>query len=130
MAISFHVCNAQKPGVDNLIGEWGICNSKAAPILFIFSNRSDGEKGLLKNWNDPADLVYKTSFTYTISDAPKDSLTGNAAIDENLFVMTTRSKSLSGGIDVQTFLVYIATKDSIGFIQTRGSITRLCKVKQ
>ena len=128
--MSFHVCNAQKLDLDNLLGEWRFCKSTAAPMFFIFSNKNDGEKGLLKNWNSPSDFVYKTSFTYTVSDAPKDSLTGNPAIDENLFLMTTKSKTLSGNIDVQSFLVHIATKDSIGFVLTHGFITPLCKVKQ
>ena len=94
--ISFYMCKAQKLDVNNLIGEWRVCKATAAPMVFIFSNKQDGEKGLLKNWNNPSDFVYKTSFTYTITDPPKDSLTGNSAIDENLFLMTTKSKTLSG----------------------------------
>jgi hypothetical protein len=128
--ISFYVCKAQKLDVNNLIGEWRVCKATAAPMVFIFSNKQDGEKGLLKNWNNPSDFVYKTSFTYTITDAPKDSLTGNPAIDENLFLMTTKSKTLSGNIDVQSFLVHMATKDSIGFVLRHGFITPLCKVGQ
>ena len=128
--MSSYVCKAQKKGVNNLIGEWRVCKTTAAPLVFIFSNRNDGEKGLLKNWNKPSDFVYKTSFTYTVSDAPKDSLTGNPAIDENLFLMTTKSKTLSGNTDVQSFLVHMATKDSIGFVLRHGFITPLCKVGQ
>jgi hypothetical protein len=83
--ISFYVCNAQKLEVNNLIGQWRVCEPKAAPLVFIFSNKQDGEKGVLKNWNNPSDFLYKTSFTYTVTDAPKDSLTGNPAIDETCF---------------------------------------------
>jgi hypothetical protein len=128
--VSFYVCKAQKIDVSNLIGEWRVCRATAAPMVFIFSNKKDGEKGLLKNWNNPSDFVYKTSFSYTVIDAPKDSLTGNPAIDENLFLMTTKSKTLSGNFDVQSFLMHIATKDSIGFVFRHGFITPLCKVEQ
>lgn len=128
--MSFYICNGQKIDVNNLLGKWRVCKATAAPIVFIFSNKQDGEKGLLKNWNNPSDFVYKTSFSYTIMDAPKDSLTGNPAIDENLFLMTTKSKTLSGNINIQSFLVHMATKDSIGFVLTHGFITPLCKVGQ
>ena len=128
--INFYVCKAQKFDVNNLIGEWRVCKATAAPMVFIFSNKQNGEKGLLKNWNNPSDFVYKNSFTYTVTDAPKDSLTGNPAIDENLFLMTTKSKTLSGNMDVQSFLMHMETKDSIGFVLTHGFITPLCKVEQ
>lgn len=126
---SLSVCSAQKFNVKILTGEWRVCKSGAAPLVFIFSTKSNGEKGLLKNWNNPTDFIYKTPFTYNISEAPKDSLTGNSDIDENLFLMTTSSKTVSGNSDVQTFLVHIATEDSIGFVLKHGFITPLCRVK-
>ncbi|MGZ3847080.1 MAG: hypothetical protein ACXVBH_13550 [Flavisolibacter sp.] len=128
--MSSYLCKSQKLDVNILIGEWRVCKASAAPMVFIFSNKQDGEKGLLKNWNNPSDFAYKTSFTYTITDAPKDSLTGNPAIDENLFLMTTKSQTLPGKIDIQSFLVHMATKDSIGFVLRQGFITPLCKVEQ
>lgn len=130
LVISFFTATAQKFDINNLIGEWRVCNSSAAPVAFIFSNKQDGEKGLLKNWNNPSEFVYKSPFTYLVTDAPKDSLTGNPAIDENLFLMTTQSKTLSGNIYVQSFLVHIETKDSIGFFLTNGFITPFCRVEK
>ncbi|MEO8710551.1 MAG: hypothetical protein ABI405_00440 [Parafilimonas sp.] len=129
LIFSVAICSAQKIDLSNLPGEWRVCKSDAAPLVFIFSTKSNGEKGLLKNWNNPTDFVYKTAFTYNISDAPKDSLTGNTAIDENLFLMTTTSKTLSGNTDIQSFLVHIVTEDSIGFVLRHGFITPLCRVK-
>ena len=126
---SVRFCSAQKIDVSNLIGEWRVCKSDAPPLVFIFLNKADGEKGLLKDWNNPSDFVYKSSLKYIISDAPKDSLTGNPTIDENLFLMITTAKTLSGNTDVQSFLVHLATKDSIGFVLRRGFITPLCRVK-
>jgi hypothetical protein len=127
--MGYYVASAQKSDTQNLIGEWRVCKATAAPLVFIFADRQNGEKGLLKNWSNSSDFVYKTSFTYTVTNAPKDSLTGNPAIDENLFLMTTKSKTLAGTIDVQSFLVHMATKDSIGFILRPGFITPLCKVE-
>lgn len=122
------VCYAQKFDANSLIGRWRVCKANAAPMVFVFFNKQEGEKGLLRNWDSPSDFVYKTSFTYILKDAPKDSLTGNRAIDENLFLMTTKSKTLLGNMDVQSFLVHIATKDSIGFVLQQGFITPFCKV--
>lgn len=128
--LSLNMCKAQKSDVNNLNGEWRVCNATAVPMVFIFSNKQDGQKGLLRNWNNPSDFVYKNSFTYTIADAPRDSLTGNPVIDENLFLMTTKSQTLSGKIDVQSFLLHMATKDSIGFVLRPGFITQFCRVEQ
>ena len=127
--ISCHVSNAQKLDVNNLFGKWRVCKAKAAPLVFVFTNAQEGEKGLLKNWNNPSDFVYKTSFTYTVIDAPKERRTGNPTIDKNLFLMTTKSKTETGEIDSQSFLVNIVRADSIGFVLTPGFITPLCKVE-
>ena len=127
-AMSFYVCKAQKLDANTLIGEWRVCKTNAAPMVFTFLNKQDGEKGLLKSWGNPSDFVYKTPFSYTIVDAPKDSLTGNPTIDENLFLMTTKTQTYTGKTDVQSFLVHMATEDSIGFILRPGFITPLCKV--
>jgi len=126
--VCFYECDAQKPGVNDLIGKWRVCKADAAPLVYIFSNNSEGEKGLLREWNDPSVFIYKRPFTYTIAEAPKDSLTGNPVIDENLFVMTITSTTVTGKPDVQTFFVTIAGKDSMGFIVKPGFITRYCKV--
>ena len=82
---SFCVSSAQKMGVNNLIGKWRVCISTSAPLVFIFSNKESGERGLLRDWNDPSNFIYKTPFTYMVANAPTDSLTGNLAIDQNLF---------------------------------------------
>ena len=124
------MCKAQKADINDLIGQWRVCNATAAPMVYIFANNRDGEKGLLKNWNNPADYTYKTSFTYSIANAPKESLTKDPAIDQNLFLMTIKSKTLSGNMDIQSFLVHMATKDSIGFVLRQGYITPLCKVEK
>lgn len=114
----------------NLIGEWRVCQLKAAPMVYLFTNFQEGEKGLLANWSNPSRFIYKTAFTYTIMDAPKDSLTGNPIFDENLFLMNIKSISITGGTYVQSFLMHIATKDSISFVLKHGFISPFCKVQK
>ncbi len=121
--LTLSVCSAQKFNPDVLIGGWRASGSQSVPMVFIFSNKSTGEKGFLKNWNNPTDFRYKTSFTYTISYAPPDSLTGNPDIDQNLFLLTQTVKTLTGRTEVQSYLLHIATKDSIGLVLTQGFIT-------
>ena len=127
--LNVSVCYAQNGDKTILIGQWRVCKSDAPPMVFIFIDSINGEKGLLKNWNAPTDYLYKTPLTYKISEAPKENLTGKPAFDEMLFWLTITSKTLSNKIDTQSFLVHIANKDSIGFVLRPGFITPLCRVK-
>lgn len=125
----FSVCHGQKIDTNILLGKWRVCNSGAAPLVFIFSDSVNAEKGVLKKWNEPSDYIYKSEFTYKISDEPKENLTGNPAIDEMTFLLTESYKTLSNKMETQSFLVYIATKDSIGFILNPGLITPFCRIQ-
>lgn len=126
----FTAAFSQQTDAENLIGKWRVCNSAAVPMVYIFSSKDQGEKGLLKMWNNPDDFRYITSFTYTLEKAPKDSLTGYPPVDEKLYMVTTSSKTLFKTTDVQTLLVYIHSKDSMGIITGPRFMVPYCKLEE
>lgn len=127
--ISSSICHAQKIDANVLVGKWRVCTSTAAPLVFIFSDSINGEKAVLKRWENTTDYMYKSPFTYKISEEPKENLTGNAAFDQMTFLLTETYTTLTNKLEAQAFLVHIATKDSIGFILNPGLITPYCRIQ-